>query len=261
MRKSLDSDNPHDVPASALEDTQVTMTSGNHGLTDRIQRSFWIADRGPRPLTRGWGHLIAAILSVISSTVLITFAWMTIGWVEALGVTIYGVAFVGLFAVSAMYHRWPWPTARAVQWWRRADHATISVFIAATYTPLCIIAFSPTIAAWMLGIAWTGALFAVILNMVWINHPRWLDVTVYLVLGWLVIPLIPTLWQNLGPTVVWLLAAGGVAYTVGALVYGLKWPGRNAKYYGYHEHFHTATIIAAIVHLIAVWMAVVQAAY
>ena len=72
-------------------------------------------------------------------------------------------------------------------------------------------------------------------------------------------PLIPTLWTNLGPTVEWLLAAGGLFYTVGAVVYGLKWPGRNAKYYGYHEHFHTATIAAAVVHLVAVWMAVVQA--
>ncbi len=231
----------------------------HNAVADRIQRSFWVADRGPRPVTRGWGHLIAAILSVISSTVLITYSWMTLGWVEALGVTIYGIGLVGLFAVSALYHRWPWPTARAVQWWRRADHATISVFIAATYTPLCIIAFDTRTAAWMLGIAWTGALCAVILNLVWINHPRWLDVVVYLTLGWLVVPLIPTLWSALGPAVVWLLAAGGVFYTVGAVVYGLKWPGRNAKYYGYHEHFHTATIAAAVVHLVAVWMAVVQA--
>ena len=111
----------------------------------------------------------------------------------------------------------------------------------------------------MLSIAWTGALCAVILNLVWINHPRWLDVVVYLTLGWLVVPLIPTLWSALGPAVVWLLAAGGVFFTVGAVVYGLKWPGRNAKYYGYHEHFHTATIAAAVVHLVAVWMAVVQA--
>ncbi len=64
-----------------------------------IQRSYWMADRGPRPLTRGWGHFFAAILSVIASTVLITFAWMTLPWWQGLAVTVYGVGVVGLFAV------------------------------------------------------------------------------------------------------------------------------------------------------------------
>src|SRR5699024_1116726 len=128
------------VSAPGTETEESAMSKDHNAVADRIQRSFWVVDRGPRPVTRGWGHLIAAIVSVISSTVLITYAWMTLNWVEALGVSVYGVGLVGLFAVSALYHRWPWPTARAVQWWRRADHATISVFIAATYTPMCILA-------------------------------------------------------------------------------------------------------------------------
>ncbi|WP_409338238.1 PAQR family membrane homeostasis protein TrhA [Corynebacterium camporealensis] len=206
---------------------------------------------------RGWGHLIAAILSVIASTVLITYSWMALPWGQALGITVYGVGLVGLFGVSALYHRWPWRTARAVQWWRRADHATIAVFIASTYTPLCLIVLEPVTAAWMLGTAWAGAILGVILNLVWINHPRWLDVVVYLALGWLILPLLPTLWNAAGPAVVWLLFAGGVIYSLGAVVYGLKWPGRNARWYGYHEHFHTATIAAAVVHLVAIWMVVV----
>ena len=108
----------------------------------------------------------------------------------------------------------------------------------------------------MLGIAWVGAIASVIMNMVWINHPRWLSVLVYLALGWLIVPLVPQLWSGAGPTVVWLLLAGGIVYSVGALVYGFKWPGRNARVIGYHEHFHIATIVAAIVHLVAVWMVV-----
>ena len=224
-----------------------------------VKRTYWVADRGPRPLIRGWAHLVAALLSVVASTVLITYSWMTLSWGPALGVTVYGVGIVSLFGVSALYHRGPWTTARAVQWWRRADHATIAVFIAATYTPLCLIALSPSQAAWMLGIAWSGAVLGVVLNLVWIAHPRWLDVVVYLSLGWLVLPLIPTLWATAGPTVVWLLFAGGIVYSLGALVYGFKWPGRNARWYGYHEHFHTATIAAAAVHIVAVWMVVVSA--
>ena len=238
----------------------MTATKPHHELQQgQVQRSYVMADRGERPVIRGWFHLGAALLSALAAAVLITFAWMTLTWFQALGVTIYGAGLFLLFGVSAMYHRWPWRTADAVQWWRRADHATISVFIAATYTPLCLIVFEPRTAAVMLAVAWVGGIGGAVLNLVWINHPRWLDVVVYVGLGWIIVPLLPTLWREAGAAVVWLLFAGGVVYTLGALVYGFKWPGRTARYYGYHEHFHTATVVAAVLHLVAIWMVVVQA--
>ncbi|RNE49837.1 PAQR family membrane homeostasis protein TrhA [Corynebacterium alimapuense] len=218
----------------------------------------WVLDRGQRPATRGWFHLFAALLSVVTGSVLSTVAWMSLPWWQALGVTVYAVGVVLLFGVSAAYHLGPWRSFRTVQWWRRADHATIALFIAATYTPLCLIILEPTQAAWMLSIAWGGALLGVVLNLVWIGHPRWLAVLVYLVLGWLIVPLIPQLWSGAGPAVVWLLLAGGVIYSLGALVYGFRWPGRQARLLGYHEHFHAATIVAATIHQVAVWMVVVQ---
>ncbi len=237
---------------------------GDNDVTDRkpdeplIQLTRYVIDRGQRPATRGWFHLIAAFLSVISGSVLSTYAWMTLPWGQALGVTIYAVGVFVLFGVSAMYHRGPWRSMRTVQWWRRADHATIAVFIAATYTPLCLIALEPTTATWMLTAAWVGAFAGVVLNLVWITHPRWLAVAVYLVLGWLIVPLIPQLWSNAGPAVVWLLLAGGIVYSLGALIYGFRWPGRNARMFGYHEYFHATTIVAAVIHLVAVWLVVVQ---
>lgn len=238
----------------------MTATRPHHTLQQgQVQRSYVVADRGARPVIRGWFHFGAAILSALAAAVLITFAWMTLQWGQALGVTMYGAGLCLLFGVSAMYHRWPWRTASAVQWWRRADHATISVFIAATYTPLCLTVFEPKTAAVMLAVAWAGGIGGVVLNLVWINHPRWLDVVVYVGLGWVIVPLLPTLWREAGAAVVWLLIAGGVIYTLGALVYGFKWPGRSARYYGYHEHFHTATVVAAVLHLVAIWMVVVQA--
>ena len=237
----------------------MTATRPHKLQQGQVQRSYVVADRGARPVTRGWFHFGAAILSALAAAVLITFAWMTLQWVQALGVTVYGAGLFLLFGVSAMYHRWPWRTASAVQWWRRADHATISVFIAATYTPLCLTVFEPKTAAVMLAVAWAGGIGGVVLNLVWINHPRWLDVVVYVGLGWVIVPLLPTLWREAGAAVVWLLFAGGVIYTLGALVYGFKWPGRSARYYGYHEHFHTATVVAAVLHLVAIWMVVVRA--
>ena len=225
----------------------------------QVQRSYIMADRGPRPLIRGWAHFVAAAAFALASTVLITYGWMTLPALQATGVTVYGVGVVLLFGVSAMYHLYPWRSPSTVQWWRRADHATISIFIAATYTPLCVIVFEPRTAAIMLAVSWIGGLGGAALNLAWINHPRWLDVAVYVGLGWAIVPLIPTLWASAGSAVVWLLFAGGVFYTVGAIVYGARWPGRDARYYGYHEHFHTATIVAAVCHLVAIWIVATQA--
>lgn len=224
-----------------------------------IERTSRVFDRGLRPSTRGWAHLIAASVASISSAVLITFAWLTLRPVEALSVSVYCAGLILLFAVSGLYHRGPWKSAATVQWWRRADHSTIAIFIASTYTPLCIILLEPPYSTWMLVIAWAGAVLGVVLNMVWINHPRWLDVLVYITLGWLVLPILPVLRTEADMAVILLLFFGGVAYTVGAVVYGLKWPGREARYYGYHEHFHTLTIVAAALHLVAIWIIVVQA--
>ena len=226
-------------------------------VSETITLTREVFNRGPRPVTRGWFHFFAALASVVGGSVLSTYAWMTLAWGNALGVTVYAVGVVILFGVSAAYHLGHWRSARTVAWWRRADHATIAFFIAATYTPLCLLTLPAAQALTMLAVAWAGATLGIALNLVWITHPRWLDVVVYLVLGWLIVPLIPSLWATAGPAVVWLLFAGGVIYSLGALVYGFRWPGRRARIYGYHEHFHTATIIAAAVHQVAVWMVVV----
>ncbi|GAB3087076.1 PAQR family membrane homeostasis protein TrhA [Corynebacterium aquatimens] len=236
----------------------VTRTLSD-AIGTQIQHVRWIADRGERPGLRGWFHLGAAQAAIIASTVLITYSWMTLLWYQALGATIYGVGLVALFGVSGVYHRWPWRTAAGVEAWRRADHSMIGVFIAATYTPLCLVVLSPRSAAIMLGVAWVGAIANLVLNLVWVSRPRWLAPVIYVALGWIILPLIPRLWGTVNHAVVWLLFAGGALYTLGALLYGLKWPGRNAKLYGYHEHFHTLTIIAAVLHLIAVWFLVVEA--
>lgn len=224
----------------------------------QVSVTYWVADRGRRPTLRGMIHVVAAIMALVAGAVLTTFGWMTLGWLEALGVTTYAVGLLALFLVSALYHRGPWRHMRTVNWWRRADHATIAVFIASTYTPLCLIVLSPTAASWLLGTVWAGAVAAVVLNMVWINHPRWLAVLVYLVLGWAVVPALPAFFHQ-SVAVVVLLAVGGVVYSLGAIGYALRWPGREARYFGYHEFFHAATVVAAVVHHVAIWMVVVQA--
>ncbi|MDO5076964.1 hemolysin III family protein [Corynebacterium sp.] len=223
-----------------------------------IPQTRWVLDRGPRPRARGWYHLVAALLASMSGAVLITYAWMTLNPLPAFGVTVYAIGLVQMFGVSAAYHCGPWRSARTVALWRWADHSTIALFIAATYTPMALLKMSPSISGWLLCAVWGGAAFSVALSL--FPHPRWLDVVVYLGLGWLSVPIIPELWRHAGPSVVWLLLAGGLVYSFGALLYAVRWPGRHARWIGYHEHFHLATIIAGVLHLIAVWIVVVQGA-
>ncbi|WP_374703518.1 PAQR family membrane homeostasis protein TrhA [Corynebacterium xerosis] len=214
-------------------------------------------DRGPRPLLRGvlherstWGFLGSGIALIVVTAVEHGVGIAT--WMSAL----YVVCLIGSMGVSALYHLGPWRSESAVLMWRRADHAMIAVFIAGTYGPVSVMALPPERAILLLSLCWAGALFAVLLNVVWVNHPRWLGVSVYLLLGWLVIWEIPNLWTGLGPAVTILLGVGGFIYTFGALVYALKWPNPSKRFFGFHEVFHAATIIAATLHHIAIWLAV-----
>lgn len=218
-----------------------------------VTRTITRVDRGQRPAARGVFHMIAAVLAVIAGAVLITFTWMQHSWPAAVAVTVYSVGVVALFGTSAAYHRGPWQTQRAVDAWGNADHAMIALFIAATYTPIAVMTLSTP---WLLIGIWIAAIASIGLNFV--AHPRVLDVMTFLVLGWAVVPMIPSILEVAGATVVWLLAAGGVVYSVGALFYATKWPGRNASVIGYHEYFHAATIIAAILHMIGIWILVVD---
>lgn len=214
-------------------------------------------DRGPRPLLRGvlherstWGFLGSGIALIVVAAV--DHGASLITWMSAL----YVLCLIGSMGVSALYHLGPWRSESAVMMWRRADHAMIAVFIAGTYGPVSVMALPPERAGLLLALCWAGALFAVLLNVVWVNHPRWLGVSVYLLLGWLVIWEIPNLWTGLGPAVTILLGVGGFIYTFGALVYALKWPNPSKRFFGFHEVFHAATIIAATLHHIAIWLAV-----
>nr|WP_048743462.1 hemolysin III family protein [Corynebacterium hansenii] len=197
-----------------------------------------------------WGFLGSGIALIVVTATAHGMGIAT--WMSAL----YVVCLIGSMAVSALYHLGPWRSESAVLMWRRADHAMIAVFIAGTYGPVSVMALPPERAALLLGLCWAGTLFAVLLNVVWVNHPRWMGVGVYLLLGWLVIWEIPDLWNGLGPAVTILLGVGGFIYTLGALVYALKWPNPSRRFFGFHEVFHAATIVAATLHHIAIWLAV-----
>jgi hemolysin III len=208
-----------------------------------------------KPRMRGWLHAYAAFISVVSGVTLVAVSATLRGDKAALATTIYAITVTCLFGTSAMYHRRGWgPTAMSLM--KRLDHSMIFVFIAGTYTPFAVLTLPNTSSAAVLVVVWIGAILGVVIKNTWPDAPKLISVPLYILLGWVAVFLLPTLLHSFGVAALVLIATGGIFYTLGALAYGFKKPNPYPATFGYHEVFHLCTLIAAICHYVAVWLAV-----
>jgi hemolysin III len=173
----------------------------------------------------------------------------------ALAAGIYALSVALLFGASALYHRITWASAAARRWMRRVDHSMIFVLIAGTYTPFALLAVDQPTGFWVLAGVWAAALGGVILKLSWPTAPRWVGVPLYIGLGWVAVFVLTDILHFAGVASMVLLAVGGLFYTVGGIVYGIRKPNPWPGTFGYHEVFHAMTIVAAICHYIAVYFA------
>jgi hemolysin III len=201
-----------------------------------------------KPKLRGWLHAAMAPLAFFSFLVLLVLAKSML--VRA-GAAVFMFSATMLFGVSAVYHTGRWG-ARAKTIWKRLDHATIFVLIAGSYTPFCLLLLTPTHAAIMLSLVWGGALLGVLFRIFWVSAPRWLYVPLYLLLGWAAVLYAGEFFRRAPTDVMVLMIVGGGLYTIGALVYGFKWPNPSPRWFGFHEVFHAFTIAAFVVHYIGI---------
>jgi hemolysin III len=214
---------------------------------------------GTRPRARGWIHWYSALIAGVAGVALVVVAASTAGTRAAVACGIYAVTIVGLFGISATYHRHTWISARARTWMKRADHSMIFVFIAGTYTPLAALAVPGTTGKVLLIIVWAGAAGGVALKMLLPHSPRWVGVPFYIALGWVALFAMPQLLHNGGPAVVALIIAGGLLYTVGAVFYAIRRPNPWPGTFGYHEVFHAAVTLAAVCHFVAITLVLFRA--
>src|SRR3954453_1970876 len=200
-----------------------------------------------RPLLRGVTHAVAFWVALIAGVLLFVLAP---DGTARLAAAVYGFGLCALFAASGTYHRWRFnPRWRPLL--RRIDHSTIFVFIAATYTPVALLVMHGTLRWAILVAVWAGALAGVILSVAWITAPRVLSAVCYLALGWVAVLALPQMLDRLGAAPLLLLAAGGVLYSAGAVVYATKKPNPWPRVFGFHEVFHALVILAAAVQFIA----------
>jgi hemolysin III len=214
------------------------------------------ADALARPLLRGWIHFYCAIAALLAGTTLVVASWSHVSKLAGHATLTYALAIVAMFAVSATYHRVYWQSANARARMRRLDHAMIFVFIAGTYTPFARLDMPRATGHLVLAIVWGGALVGIALALFWPSAPRWVGVTLYLLLGWVAVWYTGLIVQNAGVVAMVLLAVGGVLYSIGAVFYALRWPDPWPTTFGYHEFFHACTALAAVAQYIAMWYAI-----
>ncbi len=168
------------------------------------------------------------------------------------GVAVYALALVGLFAVSASYHLWPWTPASRRRM-RLIDHQMIFVFIAAATTPYCLLAVPGTLADVVLGLVWAGAVAAAAAVAVHFEASRRVTSTAYIVLGWLAALTLPDAAEHLRAGQLVLMAGMALLYTGGAGVLAAKWPDPAPEVFGYHEVWHAMVVIATACGFMLVW--------
>jgi hemolysin III len=211
-----------------------------------------------KPKLRGWLHLGTAPLTLAAGIVLIALSPTP---TTRVGSALFALTALILFTVSAIYHRGTW-SPRTWNFLRRFDHSNIFLLIAGSYTPFALIFLEGSARALLLAIVWTGAILGVVFRVFWTDAPRWLYVPIYIALGWAAVFFIPQFADGarafdpaIAIAVLVLVAAGGILYTMGGVVYGLKRPNPFPRWFGFHEVFHTFTILAFATHYVGVSLA------
>jgi hemolysin III len=237
--------------------TESTRARIDHAV-DRVVDGVHDALAEVKPKLRGWLHLATAPLALAAGIVLVVLS-------PTATTRIGSAVFVGsaalLFTVSAVYHRGTW-SPRTWLFLRRFDHSNIFLLIAGSYTPFALLFLDSPEQVLLLSIVWTGAILGVLFRVFWAGAPRWLYTPIYIALGWAAVFFIPDFARGaerfspgVAIAVLVLVAVGGVLYTLGGVVYGFRRPDPSPTWFGFHEVFHTFTILAFASHYVGVSLA------
>lgn len=215
-----------------------------------IDSNWQLMDRVGIPKMRGWLHASVFPLVILGG---VTLVMLGESLLARIGDAIYFVVSAELFGVSAVYHIGRWKE-RVKGILKRLDHANIYLLIAGTYTPIALLAMHGDSRIAILTLAWSGAFAGVIFRVFWVNAPRILYTLLYIALGWAALFFIPQMVHGAGLAAFSLIILGGLFYSVGGVMYALKKPNPSLKWFGFHEMFHTCTILAYISQYIAISM-------
>lgn len=202
-----------------------------------------------REPVNGLTHFFAAMLGVVGWIVLLFLSQGELSRVVSL--SIYGFSVILLFSASASYHLAN-ASVKTIQSLRKFDHSAIFILIAGSYTPFCVLMFNGFWQWGLLVIIWTIAIIGVVVKIFFLKAPRWLNTAIYLIMGWLVVIASQEMLRTLQPGAIVLLAAGGIIYSVGAVIYATKIFDFAPGKFGFHEIWHIFVILGAAAHYFAI---------
>ena len=246
--KAAASERVTDARVAATERVTDAKTVATERVTDaKAAAGEFIAIAKPR--LRGVSHEWAFFISLIAGGALIAAA--PSGHAR-IAMAIYAFSLSGLLGTSALYHRVNWRRPEIRRWMRRLDHSMIFLLIAGTVTPFALLVMSGPLADALLIAVWAGALAGIVVELIWVDAPKWVSTIVYLAVGWIGLLGFPAIIVGAGVGAGVLIAVGGVLYTAGAVVYARQRPDPNPAVFGYHEIFHVLVIAAATAHFAAI---------
>jgi hemolysin III len=201
----------------------------------------------------GFSHLVGAVLALVGLVILLYNGIKNRNIWQIVSFSVFGASAILLYSTSATYHLVK-ASDKVITTLRKLDHMMIFVLIAGTYTPICLILLRGKIGYYTLAILWSMTLLGIIFKLFFINAPRWLYTSIYLIMGWMALFIIIPIYKTAGIGAVLWLFIGGVFYTIGGVIYGLKKPNLIPKVLGFHEIFHIFIILGTVSHFFMIYL-------
>ncbi len=246
--KAAATDRVTEARSAATERVTEAKTAATERVTEAKAAAEELIAR-TKPRLRGVTHEWAFFISLVAGGALI---WAAPSGQARIAMAIYAISLSGLLGTSALYHRVNWRRPEIRKWMRRLDHSMIFLLIAGTVTPFALLVMSGPLASALLIAVWAGAIAGIIVELIWVDAPKWVSTIVYLAVGWIGLLGFPAIVVDAGIGAGILIAAGGVLYTTGAIVYARQRPDPNPAVFGYHEIFHVLVLAAAAAHFAAI---------
>ncbi|WP_419539831.1 PAQR family membrane homeostasis protein TrhA [Natronogracilivirga saccharolytica] len=197
-----------------------------------------------REPANAYTHLAGVLLSILGLVLLLHRSVMYGHPVHVISFTIFGSSMILLYLASTLYHMLPL-SDRGIRFMRRIDHIMIYVMIAGTYTPITLIVLEGYLGWALFTIIWAVAVLGILFKLVWFNAPKWISLLIYLSMGWLALAVFPALWDVFSLSAILWIFLGGLAYTIGAVIYGFKWPNPSPVHFNFHAIWHIMVMIGS----------------
>ncbi|MDI9495980.1 MAG: hemolysin III family protein [Bacillota bacterium] len=207
-----------------------------------------------KEITSALTHLGGAIFGLFALGLLLNAAIKAGSLLALISFLIFGLSMIFLYSTSCIYHFIDSSKKKAKLIMRKLDHIMIFVLIAGTYTPVCLLVLNKDLGYKLLALVWSITIIGAFIKIFWINAPRWISAGLYLGMGWLSVLVFMPLVESMAPGGIFWLVAGGLLYTVGGVIYGLKKPNIDKPWFGFHELFHLFVLAGTFCHFMMMYL-------